>query len=105
DNSYPIAIIIFITSIMVPSLKIVALSWLCFNAKGYGNQDSVQMHFIYEFVEWIGRWSMIDVFVISILSSMMQMGRLMNVSPAIGVILFASVVILTMFAAMTFDPR
>ncbi|MGP1956929.1 MAG: membrane integrity-associated transporter subunit PqiA [Arsenophonus sp. NC-PE1-MAG3] len=105
DGSYPISIIIFITSVMVPSLKIVALGWLCFNAKGYGNQDSMQMHFIYEIVEWVGRWSMIDVFVISILSSMIQMGRFMNISPAIGVILFAAVVILTMFAAMTFDPR
>ncbi|MGP1928650.1 MAG: membrane integrity-associated transporter subunit PqiA [Arsenophonus sp. NC-WZS1-MAG3] len=105
NDSYPIAIIIFITSIMVPSLKIVALGWLCFNAKGYGNQDSVQMHFIYELVELVGRWSMIDVFVISILSSMMQMGPLINVSPALGVILFASVVILTMFAVMNFDPR
>ncbi|MGP1959407.1 MAG: membrane integrity-associated transporter subunit PqiA [Arsenophonus sp. NC-TX2-MAG3] len=105
DDSYLIAIIIFITSIMIPSLKIVALGWLCFNAKGYGNQDSVQMHFIYELVELVGRWSMVDVFVISILSAMMQMGPLMNVSPALGIILFASVVILTMFAAMTFDPR
>ncbi|MGP1955573.1 MAG: membrane integrity-associated transporter subunit PqiA [Arsenophonus sp. NC-PY1-MAG3] len=105
DDSYLIAIIIFITSIMVPSLKIVALGWLCFNAKGYGNQDSVKMHFIYKLVELVGRWSMIDVFVISILSSMMQMGPLMNVLPALGVILFASVVILTMFSAITFDPR
>ncbi|MDR5615755.1 membrane integrity-associated transporter subunit PqiA [Arsenophonus sp.] len=105
DGSYPVAIVIFIASIMVPSLKIVAVGWLCFDAKGYGNRDPARMHFIYELVEWVGRWSMIDVFVIAVLSSLVQMGRLMSVSPALGVILFAAVVILTMFAAMTFDPR
>ncbi|MFV9997254.1 MAG: membrane integrity-associated transporter subunit PqiA [Arsenophonus endosymbiont of Dermacentor nuttalli] len=105
DGSYPVAIIIFIASIMVPSLKILAIGWLCLDAKGYGNRDPAKMHFIYELVEYVGRWSMIDVFVIVVLSSLVQMGRLMCVSPAIGVILFAAVVILTMFAAMTFDPR
>ncbi|MFP3029283.1 MAG: membrane integrity-associated transporter subunit PqiA [Arsenophonus sp.] len=105
DGSYHVAIIIFITSIIIPILKIVAVSWLCFDAKGYGNQDPVHMYFIYELVEWIGRWSMIDVFVIAVLSSLMQMGRLISVLPELGVILFAAVVILTMFAAMTFDPR
>ncbi|HGJ5875258.1 MAG TPA: membrane integrity-associated transporter subunit PqiA [Arsenophonus sp.] len=105
DGSYPVAIIIFIASIMVPSLKILAIGWLCLDAKGYGNRDPAKMHFIYELVEYVGSWSMIDVFVIAVLSSLVQMGRLMSVSPAIGVILFAAVVILTMFAAMTFDPR
>ena len=105
DGSYPVAIIIFIASIMVPSLKILAIGWLCLDAKGYGNPDPAKMHFIYELVEYVGRWSMIDVFVIVVLSSLVQMGRLMCVSPAIGVILFAAVVTLTMFAAMTFDPR
>lgn len=90
---------------MVPSLKIVVVGWLCFDAKGYGNRDPARMHFIYELVECVGRWSMIDVFVITVLSLLVQMGRLMSVSPALGVILFAAVVILTMFAAMTFDPR
>lgn len=63
------------------------------------------MHFIYEIVEFVGRWSMIDVFVIGVLSALVRIGRLMSVYPAVGAILFAMVVILTMIAAMMFDPR
>ena len=63
------------------------------------------MHKIYEVVEFVGRWSMIDVFVIAVLSALVRMGQLMNVYPAWGAVLFAMVVIITMIAAMTFDPR
>lgn len=63
------------------------------------------MHFIYEIVEFVGRWSMIDVFVIAVLAALVRMGRLMSIYPDIGVILFAMVVILTMIAAEMFDPR
>ena len=63
------------------------------------------MHLVYEVVEFVGRWSMIDVFVIAVLSALVRIGQLMNIYPAVGALLFAAVVILTMFAAMTFDPR
>lgn len=63
------------------------------------------MHFIYEIVEFVGRWSMVDVFVIAVLSSLVRIGQLMSIYPAIGALLFAMVVILTMFSALTFDPR
>lgn len=66
---------------------------------------SEKMHKIYEVVEFVGRWSMIDVFVIAVLSALVRMGQLMSIYPAAGALLFAIVVILTMFAAMTFDPR
>ncbi len=105
SGSYPVAMIIFIASIMVPLLKMLAISWLCWNAKIQGRHGSETMHFIYEIVEFVGRWSMIDVFVIAVLSSLVQMGQLMSIYPAMGAVLFALVVILTMFASMTFDPR
>ncbi len=105
DGSYPVALIIFIASIMVPSLKMLAIAWLCWDAKGYGKHDGEKMHLIYEVVEFVGRWSMIDVFVIAVLSALVRMGRLMSIYPAIGASLFALVVILTMFSAMAFDPR
>ncbi|MCG7387560.1 membrane integrity-associated transporter subunit PqiA [Pantoea sp. ACRSB] len=105
DGSYPVALVIFIASIMVPSLKMLAIGWLCWNASGRGQRDSEKMHLIYEVVEFVGRWSMIDVFVIAVLSALVRMGQLMNVYPATGALLFALVVILTMIAAMTFDPR
>ncbi|PSN09710.1 membrane integrity-associated transporter subunit PqiA [Siccibacter turicensis] len=105
DGSYPVALVIFIASIMVPTLKMIAIAWLCWDAKGHGKRDSERMHLIYEVVEFVGRWSMIDVFVIAVLSALVRMGGLMNIYPAIGAVMFALVVILTMFAAMTFDPR
>ena len=105
DGSYPVALVIFIASIMVPTLKILAIAWLSWNASGRGQRDNEKMHLVYEVVEFVGRWSMIDVFVIAILSSLVRMGGLMNIYPAPGALLFAGVVILTMFAALTFDPR
>ncbi|MEN5016069.1 membrane integrity-associated transporter subunit PqiA [Erwinia sp. Eh17-17] len=107
DGSFPVALVIFIASIMVPTLKMMAIGWLCWHAKAHDSQrqDSERMHKIYEVVEFVGRWSMIDVFVIAVLSALVRMGQLMNIYPANGALLFALVVILTMFAAMTFDPR
>ncbi|EPF18738.1 integral membrane protein, PqiA family [Cedecea davisae DSM 4568] len=105
EGSYPVALVIFIASIMVPTLKMIAIAWLCWDAKGHGKRDSERMHLIYEVVEFVGRWSMIDVFVIAVLSALVRMGGLMNIYPALGALMFALVVILTMFAAMTFDPR
>ncbi|MBK0033799.1 membrane integrity-associated transporter subunit PqiA [Erwinia sp. S43] len=107
DGSYPVALVIFIASIMVPSLKMLAIGWLCWDVKGDSrhHHDSERMHKIYEMVEFVGRWSMIDVFVIAVLSALVRMGRLMSIYPATGALLFAMVVILTMFAAITFDPR
>ncbi|MTD26581.1 membrane integrity-associated transporter subunit PqiA [Erwinia sorbitola] len=107
DGSYPVALVIFIASIMVPSLKMLAIGWLCWHAneRDSNRDDSDKMHRIYEVVEFVGRWSMIDVFVIAVLSALVRMGQLMSIYPASGAVLFALVVILTMFAAMTFDPR
>jgi paraquat-inducible protein A len=105
DGSYPVAMVIFIASIMVPTLKMIAIAWLCWDANSNKEIDRERLHVIYELVEFVGRWSMIDVFVIAVLSALVRMGQLMSIYPDIGALLFAGVVILTMFAAMTFDPR
>ncbi len=105
EGSWPVALVIFVASIMVPTLKMIAIGWLCLDAKGIVQRDSERMHLIYEVVEFVGRWSMIDVFVIAVLSALVRIGSLMNIYPAMGALMFALVVILTMFAAMTFDPR
>ncbi len=105
DGSYPVAMVIFIASIMVPTLKMIALAWLCWDAGSGRGTDRDRMHFIYEIVEFVGRWSMIDVFVIAVLSGLVRMGQLMSITPGIGAVLFAMVVIITMFAAQMFDPR
>ncbi|BET96399.1 membrane integrity-associated transporter subunit PqiA [Xenorhabdus taiwanensis] len=105
SGSYPVAMVIFIASIMIPLLKMLAIGWLCWDAKSHTSHDSEKMHFIYEMVEFVGRWSMIDVFVIAVLSALVRMGQLMSIYPALGAVLFALVVILTMFASIMFDPR
>ncbi|MGU3413813.1 membrane integrity-associated transporter subunit PqiA [Enterobacteriaceae bacterium C34A] len=105
EGSYPVAMVIFIASIMVPTLKMIAIGWLCWNANGNGSRDNERMHLLYEVVEFVGRWSMIDVFVIAVLSALVRMGGLMNIYPAMGAVMFALVVVMTMFSAMTFDPR
>ncbi|WP_023640101.1 membrane integrity-associated transporter subunit PqiA [Dickeya zeae] len=105
SGSWPVALVIFVASIMVPTLKMLAMGWLCWCAHGSRRHDTERLHRVYEVVEFVGRWSMIDVFVIAVLSAMVRMGRLMSIYPAIGAVLFATVVILTMIAAMTFDPR
>lgn len=105
EGSYPVAMVILIASIMVPTLKMIAIGWLCWDANSNKEIDRERLHVIYEVVEFVGRWSMIDVFVIAVLSALVRMGQLMSIYPDIGALLFASVVILTMFAAMTFDPR
>jgi paraquat-inducible protein A len=60
---------------------------------------------MYRFIEWIGRWSMLDIFVIAILVAVVNFGSLASIEPGMGAVAFASVVILTMLAALTFDPR
>lgn len=105
DGSYPVAMVIFLASIMVPTLKMLAIGWLCWHADGKGHRDAERMHLIYEVVEFVGRWSMIDIFVISVLSALVRIGGLMNIYPAVGAVLFAGVVIMTMLSAMSFDPR
>lgn len=105
DGSYPVAIIIFIASILIPCLKIVAIAWLCLYAKRYGRRRSEEMHRMYEIVEFVGRWSMIDIFVIAVLSTLLRMGNFMAVYPDIGALFFALVVILTMISAAMYDPR
>ncbi|HEY0209992.1 membrane integrity-associated transporter subunit PqiA [Acerihabitans sp.] len=106
DGSYPVAMVIFIASIMVPTLKMIALAWLCWDARREeARVDSERMHFLYEIVEFVGRWSMIDVFVIAVLSGLVRMGQLMSITPGIGAVLFAMVVMITMVAAQMFDPR
>lgn len=104
-GSYPIAVIIFIASIFVPVAKIVILAWLNYsvqNCKQYNNSERV---FWYRITEFVGRWSMIDVFVVAVLVSLIQLGNIMSIVPGHAALAFCAVVIFTMLAAMSFDPR
>lgn len=105
EGAYPIAIVIFTASILIPFLKIVALTWLCAAASGRVRPSPTMLGRIYWFTELLGRWSMIDIFVVGIVVSLMQIGNYMTIAPGAGALAFAGVVVLTMFAAMSFDPR
>lgn len=104
-GAYPIALVILFASIIIPLLKIVALTWLCLAAKGKLHPSPTMLGRIYWFTELLGRWSMIDIFVVGILVALVQLGNYMTVTPGPGALAFAGVVVLTMFAAMSFDPR
>jgi paraquat-inducible protein A len=104
-ESYPIAIVIFVASILIPIIKIVTLAWLCAAASGKVHPSPRILGRMHWFTEVLGRWSMVDIFVVSILVALVQFGTYMMVTPGPGALAFAGVVVLTMFAAMSFDPR
>ena len=105
SGAYPIALVIFTASILIPLLKILALSWLCAAATGKVRPSPQTLGKIYWFTELLGRWSMIDIFVVGILVSVVQLGNYMTITPGPGALAFGGVVMLTMFAAMSFEPR
>lgn len=101
----PIAAVVFIASILVPTFKLVGIALLLFSVQRHQPLSARQRIWMYRFIEFIGRWSMLDIFVIAILVAVVNFGRLASVEANLGAIAFASVVILTMLAAVTFDPR
>jgi len=103
NGDYPVALIIFGASVVIPVLKIIAIATLC-RASRTGRRPRTMTR-IYRITELIGRWSMVDIFVVAILVAVVQLGSTLSVHPGPGALSFAAVVILTMFAAMSFDPR
>jgi paraquat-inducible protein A len=103
EEDYPVAIIIFVASVVIPILKIIAIVALCFAATaGWRPRGMTRL---YRVTEFVGRWSMVDVFVVAILVGVVQLGSTISIHPGAGAVSFAAVVVLTMFAAMSFDPR
>ncbi|GEM77151.1 hypothetical protein VSA01S_32630 [Vibrio sagamiensis NBRC 104589] len=107
-KSYPVAAVIFFASIFIPMAKMLTLSWLYYNAQRTSYlipEESLSRLKIYRITELIGRWSMIDIFVVAILVALVQLQNFMAIFPGPAALSFAAVVILTMLSAMTFDPR
>jgi paraquat-inducible protein A len=104
-QSYPIAMIIFIASVLVPLAKFLALIYLCVSQQ-FGLFDKAQQKITaYRLTEIIGRWSMVDVFVVAFLVSLIQLGNLMSIVPGPAVLAFAGMVISTMLAATSLDSK
>lgn len=104
-GSYPVATVIFVASILVPVGKLLALGWLCIAVRRSPGHHRTTRTRLYRLTEFIGRWSMVDVFVVAILVALIRAGALMSITPGPAALAFASVVVLTMLAAITFDPR
>lgn len=105
SGSYPIALIIFVASVLVPIAKIVILCWLNYTVQQDHQQQKQERMRWYRLTEFVGRWSMIDVFVVAVLVSLIQLGNVMSIQPGFAAIAFCAVVITTMLAAMSFDTR
>ena len=102
---WPLALLIFIASIFIPVLKLIILTLLMISIHLKARWKPKDRTALYRITEFVGRWSMVDVFVIGILVTLVQFGNSANVTPGLGSLSFAAVVILTMFAARAFDPR
>ena len=104
-SSWPIAVLVFVASIVVPLLKIIALSVLVVSVWRRSPRQRAQRSQLFRMVEFIGRWSMLDVYAISLLVALVQIRTLAFVGVGWGAVGFAAVVVLTLFAARTFDER
>ena len=105
DGSWPLAAILFIASIAVPFSKLGAMTYLLLSVQRRSTLVPQQRTRLYRILEIVGRWSMIDIYVAALLTALVQFGGLMTIRAGPGAIAFGAVVVLTMFAAESFDPR
>ena len=97
--------LVFFASITVPVLKLIGLTFLLITTQRRSRWRLRDRGLMYRIIEQVGRWSMVDIFMISILVALVNLGTLATIEPDVGAICFAAVVIITMFASMSFDPR
>jgi len=102
---WPLALVVFFASITVPVLKIVGLSLLLVTAQRGSRWHLRDRTRLYRVIDSVGRWSMIDIFMLSILVALVRLDQIATVVPHVGALAFASVVLVTIFAATAFDPR
>lgn len=102
---WEIALLIVFASITVPMLKLFGLSYLLLSVQFHWRWRPRDRTVLYRIVESIGRWSMIDLFMLSVLVALVKLGAVATIAPGIGATCFAAVVVITMFAATSFDPR
>ena len=104
-GAWGVAIVILVASVLIPALKFFAIAYLALSVSYGASMSASHRYVIYEVVEFIGRWSMIDVFVVAILSSLVQVSVVASINPGMAALAFALSVIFTMMAARSFDSR
>lgn len=105
EGSWGLALVVFTASIVVPVLKLACLGVLLVTSSRDSTWRQRGRTKLYRVLEVVGHWSMLDIFVVALLAAVVQLGRLARVDPGPAVIPFASVVVLTMLASASFDPR
>jgi len=104
-GSLGIAAIVFFASIVIPASKFLAVAYLALSIGRPSRFTAHRRHQIYKVVEFVGRWSMIDVFVVAILTALVQLGSAASIHPGIAAVSFALSVAFTMLSAQSFDAR
>jgi paraquat-inducible protein A len=104
-GSWPLALIVFIASVVVPMLKLMALILLLISVQTRSSWAPLQRTRLFRLVELIGKWSMLDIFVVALMVALVQLKVLASISAGPATLAFGAVVVLTMFAATSFDPR
>lgn len=102
---WPLALLVFFASVTVPVLKLLVLTYLLLSVQFRSRWRPRERTALYRVTESVGRWSMIDIFVIAILVALVKLGALATIDAGAGAVAFGGVVVTTMFAAMSFDPR
>jgi paraquat-inducible protein A len=105
SGSWYLALIIFFASVMVPLLKMIALALLLVSVQRRSRWQPEQRARLYRLVEFVGRWSMLDIYVVAVIVALVQLKAIATIQPGPGAAAFGAVVVLTMFSAMAFDPR
>ncbi len=105
DGSWPLAVLVFAASIVVPLLKLLAMGWLLLAVRRRSRGSALQRSRLFRMVEFVGRWSMLDVYAIALLVALVQIRTVATVRAGLGALAFAAVVVLTMLAAQSFDER
>jgi paraquat-inducible protein A len=105
DGDYVIAVVVFLASILIPFLKILGLFFLVFTTKFGLPRWKMGRTWIFRFIESIGRWAMLDVFVLAVLVSLVKLQRLATIIPGKGLFAFGAVVVFTLLASASFDPQ
>lgn len=105
SGMWAIGVLVFCASIAVPLLKLCGLAFLLLATQFRPGLNLRQRTSLYRIIEFIGRWSMLDMFLLSILVTIVQLGQVATITPGPGAVAFGAVVVVTIFAAASFDPR
>ena len=105
SGMWPLALLVFVASIVIPILKILIIAYLLLSVQFQSAANPITRTRLYTLVEFVGRWSMVDVFMVSILIALVRLGNFAVIDPGIGAMAFGAVVVLTMLASLSFDPR